>query len=58
MGDLNEVLSYRQKYGGNLICQRSIRAIQYCMNECQMMDLGFSGPKFTWTNKSEFGGLI
>lgn len=58
MGDFNEVLSYGEKYGGNLICQRSIRAIQYCMNECQMMDLGFLGLKFTWTNKREFGGLI
>ena len=23
-----------------------------------MMKLGFSGPKFTWTNKRELGGLI
>ena len=29
-----------------------------CMSECHMMDLGFSGPKFTWTNKREVGGLI
>lgn len=58
MGDFNEVLSNGEKFGGNPICQRRVRATQDCMNECQMMDLGFSGPKFTWTNKGELEGLI
>ena len=46
------------KSGGNPICQRRVRAIQDCMNECHMMDLGFSGLKFTWSNKRDLGGLI
>ena len=58
MGDFNEVISEEEKSGGNPICQRRVRAILDYMNECQMMDLGFSGPKFTWTNKRELGGLI
>ena len=58
MGDFNEVISEEEKSRGNPICQRRVRAILDCMNECQMMDLGFSGPKFTWTNKRELGGLI
>ena len=58
MGDFNEVITEEEKAGGNPICQRRVRAILDCMNECQMMDLGFSGPKFTWTNKRELGGLI
>ena len=41
MGDFNEVISEGEKSGGNLICQRRVRAILDCMNECQMMDLGF-----------------
>ena len=56
MGDFNEVVTEEEKVGGNPICQRRVRAILDCMNECQMMDLGFSGPKFTWTNKRELGG--
>ena len=28
------------------------------MNTCQMMDLGFSGPRFTRSNKRDIGGLI
>ena len=58
MGEFNEVIAEGEKAGGNPICQRRVRAIMDCMNECHMMDLGFSGPKFTWTNKREVGGLI
>ncbi|XP_050242398.1 uncharacterized protein LOC126691394 [Quercus robur] len=58
MGDFNEVIIEGEKAGGNPIFQRRVRAILDCINECQMMDLGFSGPKFTWTYKRELGGLI
>lgn len=47
MGDFNEVIAKGEKAGGNPICHRRVRTILICMNECQMMDLGFSGPKFT-----------
>ena len=56
MGNFNEVIAEEEKAGGNLICQRRVWAIMDCMSECHMMDLGFSGPKFTWTNKREVGG--
>ena len=58
MGDFNEVLSAEEKYGGNPICQRRVRTIKECMDECSMMDLGFSGPIYTWTNKRELDNLI
>lgn len=29
-----------------------------CMNCCGMLDLGFSGPKYTWTNKRGLANLI
>lgn len=47
MGDFNEVLYEDEKLGGNTISQRRVRAIQDCMNTCQMMDLGFSRLRFT-----------
>ena len=28
------------------------------MNECKLLDLGFSGPKYTWTNKRDVSNLI
>ena len=58
MGDFNEVIAEEEKSGGNPISQRRVNAILDCMDTCQMMDLGFSGPKFTWSNKREIGNLI
>ena len=29
-----------------------------CLDSCNMIDLGFHGPKFTWTNKRELTHLI
>ena len=58
MGDFNEVLSAKEKCGGNPICQRRVSAIKECMDECRMMDLGFTGPIYTWTNKRELDNLI
>lgn len=58
IGDFNKVTSKEEKSGGNPICQRRVRAIQGYMNVCQMIDLGFSRPKFTWSNKREVGSLI
>ena len=58
MGDFNEVIAEEEKSGGNSISQRRVNAILDCMDTCQMMDLGFSGPKFTWSNKREIGNLI
>ena len=47
MGDFNKVLSEEEKSGGNHISQRRVRAIQDYMDTCHMLDVGFSGPKFT-----------
>nr|XP_023870330.1 uncharacterized protein LOC111982945 [Quercus suber] len=58
MGDFNEVLNEEEKSGGNSMSHRRVGAIRDCMNVCHILDLGFSGPKFTWTNKREFGNLI
>jgi len=58
MGDFNEVLLEEKKFGGNSICQRRVRAIKECMDDCHMLDLGFSRPKFTWLNKRDIRDLI
>ena len=58
MRDFNKVIAEEEKTRGNPINQRKVNAILDCMDTCQMMDLGFSGPKFTWSNKREIGNLI
>ena len=58
MGDFNEVVNEQEKFGGNPISQNRIRPYVDCMNCCGMLDLGFSGPKYTWTNKRGLADLI
>ena len=58
LGDFNDVLSEDDKFGGNGIYGRRVRAYREYMNECKLLDLGFSGPKYTWTNKRDVSNLI
>ncbi|GKV21679.1 hypothetical protein SLEP1_g31635 [Rubroshorea leprosula] len=50
IGDFNDVLDQSEKFGGNRICQARFRAYLECMNNCNMIDLGFVGNRFTWIN--------
>ena len=36
------------------------RALMFkdCMDSCNMVDMGFNGPRYTWTNKREIHSLI
>ena len=58
IGDFNEVITEDKKSGGNPISQRRVKAILDCMDNYHMMNMGFVGPKFTWSNKREIGNLI
>ncbi|XP_050280869.1 uncharacterized protein LOC126721842 [Quercus robur] len=58
LGDFNEVLSSEEKLGGNQInLNRALEFIE-CLDNCNFLDLGFAGPKFTWTNKKTVTSLI
>uniref|UniRef100_A0A2N9HP80 Reverse transcriptase domain-containing protein n=1 Tax=Fagus sylvatica TaxID=28930 RepID=A0A2N9HP80_FAGSY len=57
-GDFNDVLSGEEKWGGNQPVASRITEYRNCMNTCGMIDLGFSGPKYTWTNGQDISTLI
>jgi exonuclease III len=51
-GDFNEVLFYDEHYGS---CDRSeaqMELFQNCLQDCNLVDMGFSGPKFTWLQEA------
>lgn len=50
LGDFNEVLNQNKKLGGRRVNQRRCLVCRDNMDVCKMIDLGFSGPRFTWTN--------
>jgi len=58
MGDFNDVVCDDEKMRGNGVCKRRVEEYTSCMNFCNLIDLGFIGPKFTWTNKKDLPGLI
>ncbi|XP_075670362.1 uncharacterized protein LOC142640157 [Castanea sativa] len=56
--DFNEPLSNEDKFGGRAVSNSRSFDFKECLDSCNMIDLGFSGPRFTWTNKREVGALI
>ncbi|KAF7822906.1 reverse transcriptase [Senna tora] len=57
-GDFNEVLSQDEKWGIRLASHSRIRDFKGCLDNCSLMDLGFSGCKFTWCNKRPDGQIV
>ena len=56
--DFNEVLMGDDKFGGRPVnVNRAIR-FQECLDRCKMIDIGFSGPRYTWSNLRPLTGLI
>ncbi|KAL0005366.1 hypothetical protein SO802_012927 [Lithocarpus litseifolius] len=58
LGDFNEVLSSVEKLGGRPVNAYRAGLFQECLNACGMMDMGFVGSNFTWTNLRNFSDLI
>lgn len=55
IGDFNSILSQTDKYGGrSFVCTSIANGLRDYMEKQEMVDLGFHGPKYTWTN-NRFG---
>ena len=50
LGDFNEILSSDDKSGGNPINMSRALLFKECLDACGMIDMGFSGAKYTWSN--------
>lgn len=57
-GDFNEMLSSDDKFGGRPIVPSRALLFKECLDDCNMADIGFQGPRFTWTNKNGITSLI
>ena len=58
LGDFNEVLCSEDKFGGRTVNLRRSQIFGNCLNNCGMLDLGFHGPRFTWSNLRDVVSLI
>jgi hypothetical protein len=50
MRDYNETIEDAEKVGGSLKPRGQMAAFVETFEECQLVDLGFNGPRFTWNN--------
>ena len=58
LGDFNEVLCGEDKFGGNHVNLNKALEFKNFLDECNMLDLGFAGPKYMWTNRRPISDLI
>ncbi|KAF8380030.1 hypothetical protein HHK36_027500 [Tetracentron sinense] len=52
-GDFNDIVSVREKEGGVPKAASKIRNFTDMLNGANLLDLGFQGPRFTWSNRQE-----
>ena len=57
-GDFNEVLLGEDKFGASPVCISRALKFQDCLNNCGMIDLGFSSLRLTWTNRQPLPHLM
>ena len=58
LGQFNKVLCREDKFGGDQVKLNRDLEFKGCLDECNMLDLGFAGPKFMWTNYRPISNLI
>lgn len=57
-GDFKEVLTGDDKFGGRAVSTYRALQFQECLNTSKMIDIGFSGARYTWSNNRPIGQLV
>jgi hypothetical protein len=52
-GDFNEVLHSDEHFGLRDRDENQMELFRDCLDDCGLMDMGFIGPKYTWTNRQD-----
>ena len=58
LGDFIEILCSDDKYGGRNVNINRALEFKECLDTCNLLDLGFLGPKFIWSNLRQISNLI
>lgn len=56
--DFNEPFIEEDKLGGRPISINKSLLFKECLDKCNMVDLDFNSPRFTWTNKRDANCFI
>ena len=57
-GDFNEIIRLDEKLGSATRSHNQVQLFREVIDECGFMDLGFEGPKYTWSRHFENGNSI
>ena len=57
-GDFNEPLVNDDKFEGRVVSLNRSLLFKECLDKCNMIDIGFARPQYTWTNRREIQALI
>lgn len=57
-GDFNDIICSNEKIGGRPMNLSRTTKLWKNINNCNLIDLGFKGRKFTWSNHRRNKGLI
>jgi hypothetical protein len=58
IGDFNEIVENTKKWGGGGRSNSQMNAFRQALEDCDLTDLGYRGPKFTWCNFREEENFI
>jgi hypothetical protein len=58
LGDFNEIVALDEKFGREDRCLRQMAGFRDVLTDCSLLDLGFIGAEFTWSNRREDGELV
>lgn len=58
IGDFNEIVNWTKKWGGSVRKRPQMQEFQQTLEECNLVDLGFRGPKYNWSNCLEGRAVI
>lgn len=57
-GDFNDIISNKEKWGGSTRSDRTFKDFKEFISDNELIDLGFDGHPWTWSNNWENGGEI
>ncbi|KAK0608671.1 hypothetical protein LWI29_034165 [Acer saccharum] len=58
VGDFNEILQLDEKKGGVIRSNTAMSSFREAVDDCALIDMGYVGNKYTWSNRQFKGDLI
>ncbi|XP_075645553.1 uncharacterized protein LOC142616624 [Castanea sativa] len=58
MGDFNEIMHSGEKEGGSACPEGQMRIFYDTVNRCNLRDMGYNGPDFTWSSRLGSRGWV